>query len=211
MEQTGIFPERIRRLAIATGVASALTLFPVFSFLYPVLLIVGGKIQPRYTSAGKWLVWAGAANLCVVVVQLDTMMLQDLSHQTKSSLNISSVYIVLTFSVSTVLLMWCSVELIVNGLKRMFSRRSIPPAEPQPVSLGIWILVVVLNLLVVWEIRGWALAPSWFRHSDIFYNLGMAIVQAVLVVAFDISLLRRVVKLRRALRAGKTNIDPSSA
>jgi hypothetical protein len=44
MEQTDIFSERIRRLAIATGIVSALALFPIFFLLYPALLIVGGMI-----------------------------------------------------------------------------------------------------------------------------------------------------------------------
>jgi hypothetical protein len=35
------------------------------------------------------------------------------------------------------------------------------------------------------------------QHSDIFYLLGVTVVQAVLVMAFDISVIRRVVKLRR--------------
>jgi transposase len=44
------------------------------------------------------------------------------------------------------------------------------------------------------------LETSRYRHSDIFYTLGMAMVQAVIVVAFDISLIRRFVRLRNASR-----------
>jgi hypothetical protein len=197
MERTDIFSERIRRLAIATGVASALALFPIFSLLYPALLIVGGMIQPRYPSAGKWFVWAGAANLAVVVISYDLMMSLHPWRQPKSP-----AYMVLTFWATTVLLIWCFAELIVDGLRRMSARRSMPPAEPRPVSLGVWILAVVLNLLIVWEATGWVLAPSLHRHPDDFYTLAMALVQAVIVVAFDFSLMRRVVKLRRAQRAG---------
>lgn len=193
MEQTDTFSERIRRLAIATGVAAALALLPILAFLYPALLIAGGIIQPRFPTAGKWFVWAGAANLAVVVISYDLMMSPHPWRQPKSP-----AYMVLTFWATTVLLVWCSAELIVDGLKRIRAWRSMPPAEPQPVSLGIWILAVVLNLIICKEAAGWLLAPSWHRPPVDVYTLGMPLVQAVIVVAFDISLMRRVVKLRRA-------------
>ena len=106
MEQTDIFSARIRWLAIATGVASALALFPILFLLYPALLIAGGYIQPRFPITGKWFVWAGAVNLWPVVVLYDAMMFQDLWGKTKSP-----ELMVLTFPVTTVLLLWCSVEL----------------------------------------------------------------------------------------------------
>ena len=48
MGQIDIFPERLRWVAIATGAASALALFPILFLLYPALLIVGGIIQPSF-------------------------------------------------------------------------------------------------------------------------------------------------------------------
>ncbi|MGA7567083.1 MAG: hypothetical protein WBW53_13600 [Terriglobales bacterium] len=196
MQQTDIFSKRIRRLAVGTGIASALALFPIFFLLYPALLIVGGMIQPRYPTLGKWFVWVGAANLWVVVIMYDAMMSPHPWRQPKSP-----VYMVVTFWAATVLLIWCSVEFVVDGLKRMRARRSLPPVEPRPVSLGVWILAGVLSLFVGRNAAGWVLEPSWRQHSDIFYLLGVTVVQAVLVVSFDISLLRRVVKLMRAPRA----------
>jgi hypothetical protein len=198
MEQTAIFSQRIRWLAIATGIAAALALFPILFLLYPALLIAGGIIQPRYPGTGKWFVWAGAANLWAVVIVYDAMMFP---HPWRLSEN--PIYMVLPFSATTVLLTWCSVELIADGLKRLRTRRSMPPAEPRPVSRGVWILAVVLNLLLCWEAVGWALAPSRDRSSGNFYStLAMSLVQAATFVALDISLMRRVVKLRRVRRAG---------
>ena len=193
MEQADIFSRKIRRLAIATGVASTLALFPILFLLYPALLIVGGIIQPRFPTTGKWLVWAGAANLGVVVIIYDAMFFQPSS---------SPDYMVLTFSAATVLLVWCSVELAADGLRRMRARRSMPPAAPRPVSLGAWIFAVVLNVLVGWEATGWALGPSVYRSSANFYSaLAMSLVQAATVVAFDIWLVRQAFNLRRARRA----------
>jgi hypothetical protein len=63
MEQTEIFPKRIRGLAIATGIASGFALFPALLLQCPALLIVGGIIQPRFPRTGRWFVWAGAIAL----------------------------------------------------------------------------------------------------------------------------------------------------
>jgi uncharacterized membrane protein len=142
-------------------------------------------------------VWAGAANLGVVVVMYDEMMFPYPWRQPKYS-----EYMMLTFSVTTALLAWLSMELIVEGLRRMWARYSVPPAEPRPVSLGVWILAVVLSLFVCWDAKGWVLESSLRRHDGESYTLAMAMVQAVIVVAFDISLIRRIVKLRRTKNAG---------
>jgi hypothetical protein len=196
MEQTDIFSPRIRWVTIVAGIVSALALFPILFLLYPALLIAGGIIQPRFPTPGKWFVWAGAASLWVVVIVYDVMMFQDLWRQAKAP-----EYMVLTFSATTVLLTWCSVELVADALKRMRAHTSVPPAEPRPVSWGVWIFAVVLNLLLGWGVAGW-LAPSWYRYSVIFYVLSGLMNQAgIIVVAFDISLTWRVVKLRRARRA----------
>jgi hypothetical protein len=195
MDQTNIFPERMRRLVIATGIVSALALFPIFFLLYPALLIAGGMIQPRYPTMGKWFVWAGVANLWVVVVMYDAMMSPHPWRQPKSP-----VYMVVAFWATTLLLIWCSVELVVDGVKRIRVRRSMPPVEVRPVGPAVWILAGVLNLFVGRNAAGWVLEPSWRQHSDVFYLLGAQVVQAVLVVAFDISLIRRFVKMSRAPR-----------
>jgi hypothetical protein len=117
MEQAHIFSGGIRRLAIATGIASALALFPILFLLYPPLLIAGGIIQPRSPATGKWFVWAGAASLWVVVIVYDVMIFQDLWRQTKVP-----EYMELAFSATTVLLIWCSVELPADALRRMRDR-----------------------------------------------------------------------------------------
>ena len=197
MEQTDVFCARIRWVAIATGIAGALALLPLLFFLYPALLIVGGIIQPRFPTTGKWFVWAGAANLGVVVMTYDVMMFQDLRDQTKSP-----AYMVLTFLPTTMLLIWCSAELVADGLKRIRSRRSLPPAEPRPVSWGVWVVAAALNLWLGWVAAGWVLAPSRYGHTDSLFALMMALLQALPVVAFDIFLIGRVVKVRRARRAG---------
>jgi len=159
-------------------------------------------MQPRFPETGKWFVWVGAANLGVVVMMYDVMMFPHPWRQPEFP-----AYMVLTFSASTVLLIWCYAELVADALRRMRTRTSMPP-EPRPVSRGVWIFAAVLNLLLGlefllgWGAAGLALASSWYRYTVFFYNLAMPGRQAVIiVVAFDISLIWRVVKLRRASRA----------
>ncbi len=193
MEQTDIFSSRIRWLAIATGVASALALFPILFLLYPALLIAGGLMQARFPTTGKWLVWAGAANLWPVVIVYDVMMFPNPWGQTKDP-----VIMVVQFAATTLLLTWCSVELVADGLKRIRVLRSTQPTEPHPVSLGVWILAVVLNLLLVQSTLGWALAPSGYRSPGNFYStLATSLVLDLTIVAFDISLIWRVAEARR--------------
>ncbi len=69
-------------------------------------------------------------------------------------------------------------------------------------SLGVWILAVVLNVLLGWSTLGWALSPSGYRSPENFYSaLVTSLVLDLTIVAFDISLIRRVVKLTRTSRA----------
>jgi hypothetical protein len=197
MEQTVIFSQRIRWLAIATGSASALALLPILFFLYPAFLIAGGYVQPRFPTTGKWFVWAGAANLWVVVIEYDAMMFPHPWGQTKDP-----EYMVLPFAATTVLLAWFSVELVADALRRMRVRRAMPPAEPRPLSRGVWILAAVLNLWLGWVAAGWVLAPRMYRSSGNFYSsLAMLLVPIATVMVLNICLLRSVLKLRRAPRA----------
>src|SRR5882762_2951598 len=112
------------------------------------------------------------------------MMFQDTRGRTKIP-----GYMLLTFSATTLLLTWCSVEFVADAIKRMRARRSTPPAEPRPVGLGLWTFAVVLNFLLCWVTAGWALAPSRYRQAASFYSLAVTLLQALTIVAFDISLI----------------------
>jgi hypothetical protein len=164
--------------------------------------IAAGYIQPRFPITGKWFVWAGAANRWPLVIVYDLMMFPNPWGQTKESVIQESVIMVVPFAVTTLLLRWCSVELVADGLKRMRALRSTtPPTEPHPVSLSIWILAAVLNLLLGWSTSGWVLAPSRSQSPGNFYpTLAMSLVLDLTIVAFDISLIWKVAKTRRLRR-----------
>jgi len=195
MEQTDIFSRRIRWLAVAAGLASTLALFPILFFLYPALLIVGAVIQPRFPRAGRWFVWAGTAELCAVLIIYDVSVL--FPHPLSQSH-----YMTRTFSVSTILILWCSAELVADGLNQLRIRRSMPHTEPSPVGWGEWIVALVLNFVIGWSGYGlvsWHSQPHNSHLPDTgFYPLCMPLVTAVIVIAFDISLARRVIELKHA-------------
>lgn len=194
-----IFPRRIRWLAIVTGTASALALFPILFLLYPALLIAGGYLQPRYPTTGKWFVWAGAANLGVVLIVYDVMMFPHPFRQPEFP-----AHMVLAFSASTVLLAWCYAELVVDGVRRMRARRSMPPRQARPLALDVWILAVFLNLLLGWVVTGWVLTQATYRDFSDFSRLAMSLALAATIVAFDLSLVGQSVKPRRARRSGRS-------
>lgn len=193
MEQIDVFSGRIRGLAIATGVASALALLPILDLLYPALLIAGGVSQPRFPNTGRWLVWGGAAELWVILITYDVFVI--FPHPRSQPLLMT-----VPFSAATVLLLWCSAELIADGVKRLRARRSSPRALPSPVGWGAWIVAAVLNFLIVWSAYGMA---SWRRHPDTpglpdngFYSFGWLLVTGVIAIAFDVSLITKVLEMR---------------
>jgi hypothetical protein len=189
MEQAEIFSRRVRWLAVSAGVSSFVALFPIFFLLYPVLLVLGGIIQPRFPLTGRWFVWAGAAELCVVLITYDVSVL--FPHPWSQP-----PYMTLAFSVSTVLILWCSGELVADALGRLHARYSMPRVEPKPVPWGAWIVAAALNFTLGWS--GFGLISSYRQPRDTrlrttgAYTVCMLLVTAAIVIAFDISLARRV-------------------
>jgi hypothetical protein len=195
MEEPNILPKRVRRLAIATGIASALALFPILFLLYPALLIVGGIIQPRFPSTGRWILWAGAAMLAPPLIMYDIMLF--VHPEGRAPLNMT-----LTFPPATILLVWCYAELVANGVRRLRARRSRAPAEPRPIGWGPWAVAALLTSYMAWDFGG---LLGWYRglnlyHLDAGARLAVSIhlVMLLIVVALDISLVSREVKVRKS-------------
>ena len=139
--------------------------------------------------------WGGAAELWVILITYDAFVI--FPHPLSQPLLMT-----LTFSVATVLLIWCSAELSADGLTRLQARRSSTRAQPSEVGWGAWIVAAVLNFLVVWSGYG---VISWHRHPDTpgipdngFYSFGTLLVTTLIVIAFDISLARTVIALKHA-------------
>ncbi len=185
-EHVEIFPIRLRCLAIATSFAASLALFPALLLFNPILLAGGAILQPRFPNAGRWFMWAAAAQLSIVLITYDVLFF---SHSVPNPH-----YTRLIFSVASMLILWCDLEFVANGITRIRPRDFAPKAI-RPVRRVEWIFAVVLSLLVCWE-TAWA--PSAYRHSGNLSSLAMPLVQSAIVAAFDISLIRRAVRLKEA-------------
>jgi hypothetical protein len=196
MEQCDVFSRKIRWLAIAVGLsAAALSCFlSPLAAVIPALLPLGASVQPSLRNPGKrivkWFIWAWALGWSPYSVVISfLLLLNNLPH--------GNYFVTLRVlsTVSAMLILWWDIELIVDGARRIRIWRSTPVQEPGPVSLGLWIFAVALNLWIGW---GLVRIISIYHGAGDLYALAMSMVLAVVVVAFDIYLTWRVVKLRRA-------------
>jgi len=198
MEQRDVFSSKIRWLAIAVGLSAAALscLLSPLAAVIPALLPLGAALQPSLPDPGKWIVkwfiWAWALGWSPFLVGTSfLMLLNNLPH--------SRYFVVLRVlsTVSALLIVWWDIELIVDGARRTQIWRSTPVQEPRPVGLGLWILAVAVTLWFGW---GLVRMISIYHGPSDLYALVMSILEVAIVVAFDIYLTWKVVKLRRAGR-----------
>ncbi len=195
MEQGDVFSRKIRWLATAVGfLAAALFCFlsPLAAVL-PMSLPLAALLQPSLSDSGKrivkWFIWVWAFGWSPGLVVISCLMLlNNLPH--------ARYFVVLRVlsTVSALLVLWWDIELIVDGTRRIRMLRSAPLREPRPVSWGLWIFAVVLNLWVGW---GLVNVISVYHGVGDLYMLVMSTVEAVIVVALDVYLAWRVARLRR--------------
>jgi hypothetical protein len=196
MAQHDVFSRRVRWLAIAVGLsAAALTCFlSPLAALVPALLPLAAALQPTLPDTGKrvvkWFTWAWALLWTPYLVGIGFLLLNNFPSHYSMILRVLS-------TVPALLILWWDIELIADGTRRIRIWRSAPAQEPRSVSWALWIFAAALNL---WVGCGLAKVISVY-HGDhgagVLYMLVMSLVEALIVVAFDIYLTWRVVKLRR--------------
>jgi hypothetical protein len=206
MEQSDVFSRRIRWLAIGVGLSTSALFFfwsPLAVFA-PGLLPLGAALQPRLSDLGKrivkWFIWVWALGWSPGLVVLSFLVLPDILRRTTHAsvvLGVASLIVV-----SALLILWWDVELIMDGVRRIRIWRSAPIKEPRPVALGLWVLAVALNLWVGWGLVN--TTASYRGAGDLYagnlYALVLSTVEAALVLAFDVYLIWRLLKLRPARR-----------
>jgi hypothetical protein len=109
---SGIVSPKLRWLAILAGCFSAV--FGVSAFGAP-FLILGAAIQPRARTSGRWLMWLGALLLSLVVVPFGTGAVFEGAKRLGRD-NWSSPIFPL-FVVSTALMYWCDVALVMEAIR----------------------------------------------------------------------------------------------
>lgn len=176
-----IFPTRLRWLAILLGVVSASTFYPSgFLIIYPVLLFGGGIIQTRFARPGRWLIWIGVIGLDIIIIQYDVVAFHDpVSYHDRVMFMFSALLLL-----STILALWCTVELIVDGLKRVYEFRFNPSRPLNPLE---WILVLIVNLWVAYSIVFSLIIHKYGAGTRVLWTTSMWVLFALLL---DLSVMR---------------------
>lgn len=188
-----MFSNRLRWLLITTGLVTAIALFPIFFLLYPAILIASGAFQPRFPKTARWFAWIGIAELWVVFTTYYLRVF--LPHPL-----LQPHYMIATFSLTMPLLVWCSGELITNELNLHRHLRSVKQARNEPIGMSA-LIAVGITLYAVWDaytLLSWYIRSHQHAMTDAeLCALWMRLVFILIVVAFDISLGRRVLVMKR--------------
>lgn len=132
---------KLRWLAILAGCFSAV--FGAMAFGAP-FLILGAAIQPRARTAGRWLMWLGALLLSLVVVPFGSGIVFEGAQ--RLGRDNESFTIFPLFVVSTALVCWCDIALVMESLRLRrngWARGSL--------DWLVWIAATVLSAWCVWQ------------------------------------------------------------
>src|SRR5579864_3197521 len=188
-EHGDVISKRVRWLAITTGILiSGLSLFGYWNLL-GVAMIAGGLVQPRSPGPGRWIIWAGAFGSNVILITMSFSSLTSVRHYHD--------YVTLGFSAlflaSTVLLLWCDVELVLDEIMRLRAQRALPHRAPQPVSTVTWLVAAALNL---WAGSSIVFTCINYHDSHDLYIVVMSLLWVVIAIAVDVAIVRRSIKVR---------------
>jgi hypothetical protein len=182
----GIVSVKLRWLAILAGCFSAV--FGVSAFGAP-FLILGAAIQPRARTSGRWLMWLGALLLSLVVVPFGTAAVFEGAK--RLGRDNWSFTIFPLFVVSTALLYWCDVALVMEGLRRQkWVRGSL--------DWLVWITATILSAWCVWQTL--YTVQAYQRLNGLRIDLIVTTVGLdALIFCFDVALTIHAVKSRRTV------------
>jgi len=182
---SGIVSAKLRWLAILAGCFSAV--FGVSAFGAP-FLILGAAIQPRARTSGRWLMWLGALLLSLVVVPFGTGAVFEGAKRLGRD-NWSSPIFPL-FVVSTALMYWCDVALVMEAIRlrrNKWARGSL--------DWLVWITATVPSALCVWQTLD--TVQAYRRLNGLRIDLILTTVGLdTLIFCFDVALTIHAVKSR---------------
>ena len=118
--------------------------------------------------------------------------------------------VVLPLSIASILLIvWCDVALLIDAIRATRSRITPETGSSNAVNLLIWITALCFSLYSFWGIP--FLARMFFRHGFERLDILLPGLASILIaIVFDAALAIDAVKVWRARRTGKTDINPTS-
>lgn len=193
-------PYRVRGVAIAAGCVAGI-FFMFQSLLAPIFsapLILGVLVQPRSPHLGRWLIWVGAVVLsCLTLFLSIGIVLGGIRY-----FDSMGVTVYLVSVATTILVTWCDVELILDAVKQTRTARIIKPRSTLVGEALAWLAAIGLSAWVfpgiLWNLRA---PPPDYPRASYLINLALSLPIQFVVIAFDVWLIIRAAKMRRARHA----------
>jgi hypothetical protein len=205
-QTTKIIPSKIRWVAIAAGSLSGFTgslLFGPLFLLIPSPLILGAIVQPYSPRPGRSLMSVGAfflslyAGLFVAPQAYGAISMLHLYY----ALNHITLLGLLLVSLSFVI--WCDIVLVADS-RRL---KSIPgTAEYRFTRAGDWVVYIAAGCLSLVLVPTSVWGIFVYRRTGRFDILALSLVLGLVSVLFDVVLVIRPTKMRRAQRSGNSRI-----
>ena len=180
----GIVSVKLRWLAILAGCFSAVFGAAAFGASF---LILGAAIQPRARTTGRWLMQLGALLLSLIVVPFGTETVFEGAKRLGRDNWSFTIFPLIV--VSTALVFWCDIALVVEALRlkrNKWARGSL--------DWLVWIAATVLSTWCVWQTLDTVRAYQRLNglRIDILTMVGLD----TLIFCFDVALTIHAIKSR---------------
>lgn len=199
---TEIMLGRARGVAIAAGCVAGMFLMFLspLALIFSAPLILGALVQPRSPRSGRSLMWVGALVLsCLTLFYSVLIVRQGLRY-----FDLGEITIYVVSVATTVLVIWCDVELVLEAIK---ARRTVRTIQPRTTLVGegvAWLVAIGLSAWIFPAVPNnlHPPAPDYPRASYLV-NLAFSISILLPVIAFDVWLIARTARMWRTRRVEK--------
>ena len=196
-------PGRARGAAIAAGGTAGVFLMFLspLALIFAAPLILGALVQPRSPRSGRSLMWIGAPVLsCVTLLYSVRIVLEGIRY---FDLTMVAIYVVSV--ATTMIVIWCDVELVLEAIRQ---RRTVRIIEPPATLVGegvAWLVAIGLSAWIFPVIlpRNLHLPAPDYPRASYLVNLAFSISLLLPVISFDVWLIARATRMWRTRKVGK--------
>lgn len=176
-------PSKIRWLAVATIIVTAVATFAVGGEFFTIPLILGVITEKWTPRRGRWLMWVGAAYLTVTALQMEVVIFPEIIAESRAYHHIAGLGPI--FIASILLITCCDVMLLIDAMKRR-ERAIQRTGLPSVADLIVWISALLFSVYAFWSMPFLVQAyRHGFDRHDILIT-GWALI--LIAVWFDIAL-----------------------